>query len=156
MARDNTILMEEVRIIFRNFTGRAGKYNKEGEKNFAVLIDDTMANTLSQDGWNVKWLKPRDDDEDDTPPQAYLPVTVEYMKGIPPRCVMITSRGRTNLSADTVEILDGVDIKTVDMILNPYPWAVNGKSGITAYLKSLYVTIEEDALELKYADLDQQ
>jgi|SRR5215475_5264683 len=153
MPQDNTILMEGVRIIFRNFAGKEGQYNREGDRNFAVLLDEKVAKDLSMDNWNVKWLKPRDEDEDDSP-QAYLQVSVNF-KGRPPRIVLITSRGRTNLDEGSVEMLDWADIKNVDLIVRPYEWTVNGKSGIKAYLQSIYVTIEEDALEMKYAELDQ-
>lgn len=150
---DNTVMMEGVRIIFRNFAGKEGQYNREGDRNFAVLLDDTVANAMAEDGWNIKWLKPRDDDEDDATPQAYLPVSVNF-KGRPPRIVLVTSRGRTNLDESTVETLDWVDIVNVDLIVRPYEWTVNGKSGIKAYLQSIYVTIDEDPLELKYSELD--
>lgn len=149
---DNTVMMEGVRIIFRNFAGKEGQYNREGDRNFAVLLDETVANAMTEDGWNIKWLKPREDDEDDTR-QAYLPVSVNF-KGRPPRIVLITSRGRTNLDETTVETLDWVDILNVDLIVRPYEWTVNGKSGIKAYLQSIYVTIEEDPLEVKYSELD--
>jgi hypothetical protein len=145
--------MEGVRIIFRNFAGKEGQYNREGDRNFAVLLDDTIANSMAEDGWNVKWLKPREEDEDEST-QAYLQVSVNF-KGRPPRIVLITSRGRTNLDEGQVEMLDWADIKNVDLIVRPYEWVVNQKSGIKAYLQSIYVTIEEDALELKYAELDQ-
>lgn len=148
---DNSVVMEGVRIIFRNFAGKEGMYNREGDRNFGVLLDDDVAEAMAKDGWNVKWLKPRDEDEHE---QAYLSVAVNF-KGRPPRVVMITSRGRTPLSEDDVEVLDWADISTVDLIVRPYEWAVNGKTGIKAYLKSIFVTINEDALELKYADLDQ-
>lgn len=152
MARnDNTVTMEGVRIIFRNFAGREGMYNREGDRNFAVLLDDPIAEEMAKDGWNVKWLKPREGDEEATE-QAYLQVSVNF-KGRPPRVVMITSRGRTNLTADEVELLDWADIRNVDLIVRPYEWAVNGKTGIKAYLQSLFITIEEDELELKYADV---
>ena len=154
MPSDNTVVMEEVRIIFRNFSGKEGQYNREGDRNFAVLLDDTVANAMAEDGWNIKWLKPREDDEEDEQ-QAYMSVSVNF-KGRPPRIVLITSRGRTNLDEDSVEMLDWADISNVDLIVRPYEWSVNGKTGIKAYLQSIYVTIEEDALELKYADLDQQ
>ena len=153
---DGTVMMEGVTIIFRNFAGKEGQYNREGDRNFAVLLDDNVANQLAEDGWNVKWLKPREDDEDEEQtPQAYLQVSVNF-KGRPPRVVMITSRGRTNLDEDGVEVLDWADIQNVDLIVRPYEWNVNGKTGIKAYLQSIYVTIEEDELEKKYAELDQQ
>lgn len=149
--QDNSVVMENVRIVFRNFAGKEGMYNREGDRSFSVLLDDDVANAMAEDGWNVKWLNPR---EEGDPPQAYLTVAVNY-KGRPPRVVMVTSRGRTPLDESEIEVLDWVDIANVDLIVRPYEWAVNGKTGIKAYLKSIFVTIHEDALELKYADLDQ-
>jgi hypothetical protein len=149
---DRNVVMENVRITFRNFKGAEGQYNREGDRNFAVLIDDEkVAQAMSEDGWNVKWLKPRTADEE---PQAYLSITVNF-KGRPPKVVLITGGGRTYLDEEDVEMLDWVDIRTVDLIVRPYDWAVNGKSGISAYLKSIFVTVDEDQLDEKYRDLDQ-
>lgn len=150
---DNTVLMEGVRIIFRNFSGKEGQYNREGDRNFAVLLDDAVATAMAEDNWNIKWLRPRSEEEEEAP-QAYLPVSLNF-KGRPPRIVLITSRGRTNLDEDSVDMLDWADIVNVDLIVRPYEWTVNQKTGIKAYLQSIYVTIEEDALELKYSELDQ-
>lgn len=151
MARnDNNEVMEDVRIVFRNFAGKEGMYNREGDRNFAVLLDDERAEQMAQDGWNVKWLKAREEGEKE---QAYLQVSVNF-KGRPPRIVMITSRGRNPLTEDEVELLDWADIRTCDLIVRPYEWAVNGKTGIKAYLQSIFVTIDEDPLELKYAAID--
>jgi hypothetical protein len=107
---------------------------------------------MAEDNWNVKWLKPREDDEDETQ-QAYLPISVNF-KGRPPRIVLVTSRGRTNLDERSVEMLDWADIINVDLIVRPYEWDVNGKTGIKAYLQSIYVTIREDPLEQKYNEMD--
>jgi hypothetical protein len=151
MARDdNTVIMENVRIIFRNFAGREGMYNREGDRNFCVLLDPDTADEMAKDGWNIKALRARDEEDEEQP---YLQVSVNF-KGKPPRVIMITSRGRTTLHEDEVELLDWADISLVDMIIRPYEWAVNGKTGVKAYLQSIFVTIEEDALELKYAELN--
>lgn len=149
MANIDNIVVHGGRIIFRNFKGAEGMYNREGDRNFAVCLDDDVAEQMAADGWNVKYLKARNEDEDD---QAYLSVTVSY-KGRPPRVVMLSSRGKTDLDEESVELLDWVDIANVDLIVRPYEWAVNGKTGVKAYLKSLFVTIDEDELELKYADV---
>lgn len=154
MSDDNTVLMEGVKLVFRNFAGKEQQYNREGDRNFAVLLNADVAVNMLEDGWNVKYMKPREDDEEETE-QAYLQVSVGY-KGRPPKIWLITSRGRTSLGEDEVEVLDWADITNADLIVRPYEWAVNGKTGVKAYLKSLFVTIEEDALERKYAELDAQ
>jgi len=142
--------LEDVRIIFRNFSGAGDAFNAEGNRNFNIILDDADAEAMRADGWNVKTKEPREEGDD---PLHLLKVDVSY-KARPPRVVMITSRGRTNLDEAGVGALDWVNIKQTDLILNPYAWTVNGKSGIKAYLHSIYVTIEEDALEKKYSGIE--
>lgn len=144
-----TVILEDVRILFRNFSGKEGQYNREGDRNFAVLLEDNLADAMARDGWNVKYLKPREEGDS---PQPYIQVAVNF-RGRPPRIVMITSRGRTTLTEDEVNILDWAEIKHVDLIVRPYEWVVNKKTGVKAYLQSIFITIEEDPLELKYADV---
>jgi hypothetical protein len=150
MARqENTLVIEDARMVFRNFAGKEGKYNKEGDRNFCVLLDPQVAEDMANDGWNVKTLKSREEGEPGTP---YIQVSVGY-KGRPPHIVMITSRGRTDIGEDAVELLDWAEIRTVDIIIRPYNWDVNGEQGVKAYLKSMFMTIEEDYLEMKYAEI---
>lgn len=143
------LVLENVKITFRNFSGEEGQYNRKGDRNFAVLLDHETADRMAADGWNVKTLKPRDEEEE---PQPYIQVKVNY-KGRPPKIVMVTSRGKTALSEDMVSIMDWAEIESTDLIINPYEWNVNGKTGITAYVKSLFATIREDELDRKYQDV---
>lgn len=142
------ITIENATIGFRNFSGKEGKVNPAGKRNFCVFLERDLAEALERDGWNVKWLDPRDPADDKQP---ILQVAVSY-SNIPPRIMMITSRGKTILDEDTVNILDWADITEVDLIIRPYNWEVNQKSGVKAYVKSMYVTIAEDGFEAKYFD----
>jgi hypothetical protein len=146
----DTLLVENARIFFRNFAGKEGKYNAEGDRNFCLALEDDLAQQLARDGWNIRGLESRDPDE---PPQPYMQVSVSF-KHRPPTIVMITSKGKTTLPEDAVEVLDWADIKNIDLIVNPYPWSVGGRSGVKGYVKSMYITINEDYLALKYADVD--
>lgn len=150
MSSDKTILIEDARLLFRNFKGDEGQFNREGDRNFCVLLDPEIARVMAQDGWTIKTLRAREEGDEEQP---YIQVSVSY-KNRPPKVVQITSRGRTDLSEREIEVLDWVDIAHADLIINPYEWNVSGKSGIKAYLKSLFVTIEEDALDAKYANVD--
>lgn len=142
-----TFMVEDARLVFRNFSGKEGPYNQEGARNFAVILDDEIAKIMLKDGWNVKYLASREEGEEDTP---YISIAVNFNIR-PPRVVMITSTARTNLDEDTVGVLDWAEIQTCDLIARAYDWTVNGKTGTKAYLQSLFITIEEDALERKYA-----
>jgi hypothetical protein len=158
---DDTVKIEGTTILFRNFRGEEKRYNPAGRRNFAIVLDDRLAEMMMRDGWNVKQLKPREDEEEDVPPPYFIEVKIRYDVGRPPRVMMITYRDgqpvKTDLKEDTVEVLDSVDIQSADVIIRAFPWTQpNGESRITAYLKTLVVIVEEDELEAKYAELDRQ
>ena len=139
--------VENARIIFRNFSGAATRFKPAGSRSFALVLDDPdLAKQLEKDGWNVKFLKPRDEEDE---PQPYLNVTVAY-ENVPPKIVLVTAHGKNVLSEETVGMLDYAEISNVDVIISPYEWEVGGKTGVSAYLKTMYVTIIEDELEQKY------
>lgn len=156
MPRDKKpIMIEDARLIFKNFKGKEGQYNAEGQRNFGVCIDDErLVKKLEREGWNIKRLRAAEEGGEQ---QAWLPVSVNF-NNRPPQIFMQPeddARRRVQLHEETVETLDYVDILTVDLMVTPYDWNVGGKGGTKAYLQSMYVTIEEDPLARKHrANLD--
>lgn len=144
---NKNLSIENARLIFKNFTGEASKYNRAGNRHFSVVIPNDMVEDLLADGWNVKSLMPREEGDE---PLYFLEVTIGY--NIPPRIYLITSTNKTLLNEDTIDSLQFVDIINVDIIIRPYNWEVNGKHGVKAYVKTMYVTIDEDEFAHKYED----
>lgn len=141
------LTIENARIVFRNFAGKEKQFNPAGQRNFSVIIDDEKwAQHLHNDGWNVKPLKQRNPGD---PIEYALPVAVRF-DNFPPKIVMITSQGQTQMDENTVGMLDIAELRNVDLILSPSKWEVRGAFGIKAYLKTMYVTIEENELDKKY------
>lgn len=141
--------IEDTEMRFRNFSGIGGPMNAPGKRNFCILLPDATANAMKADGWNIKYLQPKEEGDRE---QAYMKVNVNFDSKEPPQIVLITSGGRTQLNSATVGMLDLADIIHTDLIISPYDWSRNGESGRSAYLHKLFVTIEEDILERKYAD----
>lgn len=152
--------LEGVRLIFKNFKGEAKEFNDAGDRNFGILLEPEVAEAMKADGWPVKYLKPRPDDEDQNE-QAWIKAKIKYPDPAtgrgparPPKAFLVTSRGKNELDESMVEMIDYANISNVDVSLNPYQYTVRGESGVTAYVDSIYVTIEEDEFDRKYADVD--
>lgn len=144
MARIGNLTIEDARIFWKNFSGRGSQYNAEGSRNFCVEIDPNDAEVLSADGWNVKYSRPREEGEEGTP---YIQVSVAY-GNYPPKIYLVTSKNKTLLDEETIGELDRAEIEKVDLIISPYLWNIKTKdgtkSGVKAYCKTMYVTIEDD------------
>jgi hypothetical protein len=103
------VTLENVRLIYRNFSGREGRFNKEGERQFCAILPEELAGKMLQDGWNIK-----------------------------------------------VGSLDWVDVLNCDLVARGRDWdnPVAGGPTITAWLQTMYITIDEDELDRKYAISD--
>lgn len=141
---DNRII-KDARIApgrFRNFTGERRNFNDEGDRNFTLFLDNNTADQLRADGWNVRVLAPRDADDDEQP---ILRVKVNFAGKYPPRVVMVNHGKKTPLTEETIGLLDTAEIEKADICIHPYEWHnARGESGVSAYLKTLYVTIRDD------------
>ncbi len=155
MDKRKSFILYDVEILptpFRNFSGRQTKYNAEGDRNFCIVIPPDLAEELAKDDWNVKPLNARNEDEED---RYYIKIKVRFNNNRSrPKIVQITSGGKTLLDEESVENLDWADIVTADVSINPYESTVRGEHHMSGYLKSLFVTIDEDELDKKYSDVE--
>lgn len=144
--------IDDARIIYRNFAGLGSKFNREGDRNFAVVIDDEdIYDELIADGWNVK-RKVRDDDDD--APRMFLPVKVKFNERGPRAYLQSGGAKAVELDEESIDCLDEIDIVGVDLDIRPYNWEVNGKTGRTAYLQSIWVVQELDRFKARYEDME--
>ena len=147
-APKGMLQIDDAKIIFRNFEGRGDKYNREGDRNFSLLIEDPdTADALAENGWNVKIKPGRDEDEG---PFMRLPVKVKFTD-YGPNVYLITGERRNELDEESIGCLDNIDIESVDLDIRPYDWDVNGRTGRTAYLQSMQVVQRIDRFAARYA-----
>lgn len=153
IAPKGILQIDDARIIFKNFEGRGDKFNREGDRNFSLLIEDPdTADILMKEGWNVRIKPGRDEDEG---PFMRLPVKVKFTD-YGPNVYLITGGRRNELDEESIACLDNIDIESVDMDIRPYDWEVNGKTGRTAYLQSMQVVQRIDRFAARYADMDEE
>ena len=153
---DEPVVIEDVKILFRNFSGKPDKFNAQGgRRRFVIGLDPGVADAMAKDGWPVKILPPRSEEEGELP-LPIMEVKINFDGFKPPKIVLVTSRGRTHLDESDVGQVDYADILNADIIVNPYNWENSRGKGTSAYLSSLFLTIEEDPLEIKYSEMDKQ
>lgn len=148
------LMIEDAKILFTNFAGSPTRYNSEGGKReFSVALPLNLVEDLERDGWNVKFRKNADRELD--PERPYLGVKVSYKFRAP--AIWLIAGGRKQLmTEDTVGTLDNITIKTADVVIHPSVYDVRGQQGISAYVKELYIVMDDESASFasKYADLD--
>ena len=151
MSNVNNINIEGATIIWKNFSGERDRFNP-GKRGFSVVIDDAvMADELRQEGWNIK-ERNLQEGADPSEQEWTLPVKLNMNRYT--QVWLIVGNHKTLLDENTVAQLDVVDFVNCDISIRPYEWEMGGRTGITAYVDSMYVTIRENKFAEKYADLD--
>lgn len=146
-APKGILQIDDARIIFKNFEGRGDKFNRAGDRNFSLLIEDpNTADALVKEGWNVKIKPGRDEDEE---PFMRLPVKVKFTE-YGPNVYLRTGDRVNKLDEESISCLDDIDIESVNMDIRPYDWEVNGRTGRTAYLQSMEVVQRIDRFSARY------
>lgn len=136
-------------IIFKNFEGRGDKFNREGDRNFSLRIDnEDTADALVKEGWNVRIKGGRDEDEG---PFMRLPIKVKFTN-YGPNVYLRTGDRVNELNEESIACLDNIEIESVDMDIRPYDWDVNGRTGRTAYLQSMEVVQRIDRFAARHAN----
>lgn len=158
MAREK-VKFEKAQIMFKNFAGAPTPFDKKGgTRQFAIRIENAedLAN-LQAMGFNVKFLKKRNETDPDV---AYITVKVNFKFSddgttlLGPNIYMINGKKKTHIMPQTAVILDSADIAYCDILVNPYYYEVNGNSGVSAYLDTMYVNLNVDPFAENYAMYD--
>ena len=153
MANRNLITINDAHIIFCNLAGRKRKFNDEGKRNFNVILTEEQAQDLIDRGFYVRTMPPRNEDDE---PRYLLKINVRMDSDRPPKVFLCTAKSKTPLTADMLSEIDNAEadrsIEKVDLTFSPYRSPTRTDSnGYSAYLHSLYVTVEEDELAARYA-----
>lgn len=149
--------INEARILWPNFEGRGDRFNKQGDRNFHLVIpDQEIAEALMNDknqygnGWNVK-IKQREDGE---APFMHMMVKVKF-NGRGPNVYLVSGNRQVRLNEDTIKCLDDIDIMSVDLDVRPYDDKMpNGQSFRSAYLSAMrvYQRVDRFANDDAYMD----
>ena len=151
-APKGILQIDDARIIYRNFSGEGSKYNRQGDRNFAVVIEtEEQKDALLEEGWNVKIKPPRDEDDEAF---MYIGVKVKFNdRG--PNVYLESGKRMNRLNEDSIECLDHVDILGVDLDIRPYDWEIEDRDGVktgrAAYLQSMKVTQDVDRFADRFA-----
>lgn len=145
------LYFENASLKYRNFTGRESKY--DSPRSIGVLLgDQEIIDRLIADGWNVKRSK-------DAKEEYYLPVKISFndeYSYLNPKIVVITGKKMKTFSEDQIDKLQGMTMDNIDLSISPYHYDVNGHTGISAYLKEMYIAQHLSPISEKYADFDEE
>lgn len=145
---------EDARIkwVWSNFDGAKRGFNEEGQYNFKLIIPEIDVDRLREDGWNVKEQAPY---EEGDAPEYLLDVNISDKFGLPP--IYFLKNGRKILIDDIRECksIKRATCEQLDVIISPSRWVNGDRTGISAYVKEMYVQIKTSRFSDKYDDYEE-
>lgn len=151
---DERVRFDNADIIFKHFGGEKDDFHTEGQRDFAIRIDEEESRYLADKGLNVKPFTSKDPDE---PPMFYVKVKLRY--GMcddgtewGPIINTYTDKVKRELHESNVGMLDRARILDADVVTHIYRRQNNGKPTATLTLDILHAVIKDRRYDDPYAD----
>lgn len=153
------IALDDTRFIFTtNFSGdpKRDRFGDGRRKANIIIPSEQQAKELTKAGFKVRQTKPPEDAGLDWVPEYYILAQVKYRKNngeavkYPPNVYLVTpGNDPVLLNEETIGCLDQIRVKNVNVILNPHEYDGANGSGLSLYVRTLYV--EQDMDDDPYA-----
>lgn len=140
----------QIKWSFSNFDGREDRFGGNGHY-FVMILPEETARELEKDGWAIKEYPGREEGDE---PEYTLKAIISF-KYEPPKIYFI-KRGRKFRVEEERDLADITRAMTeqIDVVLTPSRWVQGQRSGITAYVREIYVKIRESRFAAEYADYE--
>ena len=150
----NDLELEDAQIKwpFSHFDGRKDTFNDEGDHNFTVVLPEDMALELMAipDGWAIK---ERDGREEGDPKEYTLKIKISY-KYEQPQIYILKGNRRFRASEEDLADIKRSTCERIDVIASPSRWVNGDRTGVSAYVKEMYVQIRESRFAEMYSDYE--
>lgn len=160
MNNNSVIPFQDAEIKYPNFAGRKSQFNRQGDRNFCIVIKDPEeAAELSAMGFNVKEKMPMVNEGDS---YWLLQVSLSYhepgsgLEFLDPKAYLVVDGKLKPLTEETIGCIDRLDAECIDITVTagkPYEGR-DGNMRVRAWLDSIYVTIANNPVAAKYATAD--
>lgn len=144
----------QVKWAWSHFAGEKATFNDAGDHNFIVILPEEDALKLLEipDGWAIKRHDPR---EEGDPPEYTLKAHISY-RFEQPDVYIIKGNRRFKATEEDLSDIKRSTCERIDVILGPSRWRrPTGETGVTAYVKEMYVVIRESRFAAEYADYEE-
>ena len=152
------IRVENTTFIFRtNFSGDPARdsFGSDARKANIIIPDHGQAREMIDEGFNEKMTKPKPGEEENFIPTYFVSVNANYDTEWPPKIYLVSGDAPPRLlDEESLDILDQIYVKNVNVILNPYFNARTKRSSL--YIKTMYVEqdIEDDPFASRYRGIE--
>ena len=143
----NNLIIEDAKVIFPNFSGREGRYNREGNRCFSVIVPDAnLALQLKDDGWNIK---ERIVNGEETGEYYINGVNINYDYYIKPVITYISNGNEIELTQEMMDAgiaaqLDGRGAERFDISIRPRTWErSDGSVGVKGYVDEMRIVAKK-------------
>lgn len=158
----NNLIFENAQILFPNFSGREGRYNREGNRCFSIVVTDKngrpdadLALQLKEDGWNIR---ERIINGEPTGEFYINGVNINYDYYIKPIISYISNGNEITLTPELLDNgiaaqLDGRGAEHYDVSIRPKTWERgDGSVGIKGYVDEMRIVAKKSLFASGYSD----